>query len=126
VSPAKVRASVASSLNVSGSAPIYAARAWVNFNGGTSVIRASGNINNVVRSGVGIYRINFLTAMQDANYCPVFGATVASDGTPGIIALAGGYNTGSSKTSSYLDIQCRNALDRSFADFNEITVTVFR
>jgi hypothetical protein len=54
---------------VSGTAPIYACRAWVNFNGqGTVAIRASGNVTSVTDNGTGIYRINFTTAMPDANY----------------------------------------------------------
>jgi hypothetical protein len=56
-------------LNASGSAPIYAARAWVNFNGtGTVAIRASGNVSSITDNAVGLYTVNFITAMQDANY----------------------------------------------------------
>lgn len=54
----------------SGSAPIYAARAWVNFNGtGTVAIRASGNVSSITDNGTGDYTVNFTTAMPDANYC---------------------------------------------------------
>lgn len=53
----------------SGSAPLYAARAWVNFNGtGTVAIRASGNVTSITDNGVGDYTVNFTTAMPDANY----------------------------------------------------------
>lgn len=59
----------------SGSAPIYAARAWVNFNGtGTVAIRASGNVSSITDGGVGTYTVNFTTALPDADYC----ASVAS------------------------------------------------
>ena len=52
-----------------GSAPIYAARAWVNFNGtGTVAIRASGNISSITDNGTGDYTVNFTTAMPDDNY----------------------------------------------------------
>lgn len=52
-----------------GSAPIYAARAWVNFNGtGTVAIRASGNVSSITDNGTGDYTVNFTTAMSDANY----------------------------------------------------------
>jgi hypothetical protein len=55
--------------NASGSAPVYACRAWVNFNGtGTVAIRASGNVSSVTDNGVGDYTVNFITAMPDANY----------------------------------------------------------
>lgn len=57
---------------VSGTAPLYAARAWVNFNGtGTVAIRASGNVSSITDNGVGDYTINFTTAMTDANYSVV-------------------------------------------------------
>jgi hypothetical protein len=53
----------------SGSAPIYAARAWVNFNGtGTVAIRASGNVSSITDNGTGDYTVNFTTALADANY----------------------------------------------------------
>jgi len=52
-----------------GDAPSYSARAWVNFNGtGTVAIRDSGNVSSITDSGIGTYRINFATAMPDANY----------------------------------------------------------
>lgn len=56
--------------NVTGSAPVYACRAWVNFNGtGAVAIRASGNVSSITDNGTGDYTINFTTAMPDANYC---------------------------------------------------------
>lgn len=52
-----------------GDAPIYACRAWVNFNGtGTVAIRASGNVASITDNGVGDYTINFTTPMEDADY----------------------------------------------------------
>jgi hypothetical protein len=56
-------------LNASGSAPIYACRAWVNFNGtGTVAIRASGNVSSITDNGTGRFTVNLTTAMSDANY----------------------------------------------------------
>lgn len=52
-----------------GSAPSYACRAWVNFNGtGTVAIRASGNISSITDVGVDDYRMNFSSAMPTINY----------------------------------------------------------
>jgi len=52
-----------------GSAPIYACRAWVNFNGtGTVAIRESGNVSSITDNGTGDYTVNFTTAMQDTSY----------------------------------------------------------
>ena len=58
---------------VSGTAPIYMCRAWVNFNGSGTVstnqtIRASGNVASVFKNATGDYTITFTTAMPDANY----------------------------------------------------------
>lgn len=58
--------------NATGSAPVYACRAWVNFNGtGTVAIRASGNVSSITDGGNGIYTVNFTTAMPDANFSTV-------------------------------------------------------
>lgn len=60
-------------LNASGNAPIYACRAWVNFNGqGTVAIRESGNVSSITDNGTGQYAINFTMAMPDTNYAPVY------------------------------------------------------
>ena len=54
---------------ISGTAPLFMARAWVNFNGtGTVAIRASGNVTSITDNGVADYTVNFTTAMTDANY----------------------------------------------------------
>jgi len=55
--------------NATGSAPVYACRAWVNFNGeGTVSIRESGNVSSITDNGAGDYTVNFATAMPDNNY----------------------------------------------------------
>jgi hypothetical protein len=68
--------------NASGDAPIYACRAWVNFDGTTTppTIRASGNVSSVTRNGTGNYTVSFIEPMPDANYslCHIIGGT--SDG----------------------------------------------
>jgi hypothetical protein len=61
---------------VSGTAPLYAARAWVNFNGtGTVAISGSGNVSSITDNGTGDYSVNFTTSMPDANYAGVGTAT---------------------------------------------------
>jgi len=67
---AYTRTAIPNVLNAAGSAPIYACRAWVNFNGlGAVAIRGSGNVSSITDNGTGDYTVNFATAMQDANYC---------------------------------------------------------
>ena len=78
ITPLKLR----NALNASGPAPIYASRAWVNFNGtGIVAIRASGNVSSIADNGTGDYTVNFTTAMSDVNYSVVGqGSFVGSDG----------------------------------------------
>jgi hypothetical protein len=53
----------------SGSAPAFAVRAWVSFEGqGTVSIRGSGNVSSITDGGTGTYTVNFTTAFADANY----------------------------------------------------------
>ena len=68
---------VKTALNASGSAPVYACRAWVNFDGinafspnpSTSAIRDSGNVSSIYQNGTGDYTINFETAMPSTSFC---------------------------------------------------------
>jgi hypothetical protein len=72
-------AAVLTQFNATGSAPVYACRAWVYFNGtGTVPIRASGNVSSITDRGTGAYTVNFTTAMPDADY-----GFAATAGTPG-------------------------------------------
>jgi hypothetical protein len=53
-------------------APVFACRAWVNFNGtGTVAIRDSGNVTSITDLGTGFYKANFTTNMPDTNYVVV-------------------------------------------------------
>ena len=74
---------------VSGTAPIYAARAWVNFNGtGTVAIRASGNVSSITDNGVGNYSINFTIAMPDVNYAAQVTSSRLTDINGGLTTTA--------------------------------------
>jgi len=61
---------------VSGTAPIYMCRAWVNFNGTTAAINASANVASVTRTAAGTFTVAFTTALPDANYAAI--GTVSS------------------------------------------------
>tara|TARA_Y100001938_G_scaffold31676_1_gene43297 strand:+ start:704 stop:2191 length:1488 start_codon:yes stop_codon:yes gene_type:complete len=60
-------------LNATGAAPMYACRAFVNFDGNSSplAIRASGNVSSVTDRGTGLYTVNITTAFPDSNYTVV-------------------------------------------------------
>lgn len=88
-----VSTNVKAALSAQGAAPIYACRAWVNFNGtGTVAIRASGNVSSITDAGVGQYAVNFITAMQDTQYSVSGSAgNILTDEFISVKALANSY-----------------------------------
>jgi len=111
--------------NASGSAPVYACRAWVNFNGtGTVAIRGSGNVSSITDNGTGDYTVNFTTAMTDANYAIVcgidgFGVSNGLATNVGTTASAG-YKT----TTSFRARQVNSA--GTAVDYPDFNFSVFR
>lgn len=93
-----------------GTAPVYAARAWVNFNGtGTVAIRASGNVSSITDNGTGDYTVNFTAAMPDVNYSmnitaayPASLGTSNSQSMPLIGTSAGPANTTTSSRINFI------------------------
>jgi len=60
---------VKTSLNATGDAPLFACRAFCNFDGtGTVSIRASGNVSSITDNGTGDYTMNFATEMPDDDF----------------------------------------------------------
>jgi hypothetical protein len=111
-------ATLPTQLNASGSAPIYACRAWVNFNGtGTVAIRASGNVSSITDNGTGNYTVNFTTAMEDANYSAVCTAGGLTGGGSDAFPLIDSYATSSVRVS---------IVRVSFFDASFVSVAIFR
>jgi hypothetical protein len=108
-------AQVMVALNASGSAPIYACRAWVNFNGtGTVAIRASGNVSSITDNSTGNYTVNFTTAMPDANYA--FTST----------SMGGTYLSGTVTGVSTIGILIRRGDNDAAIDSSDVYVAIFR
>jgi hypothetical protein len=115
-------ARITGALNASGSAPIYACRAWVNFNGESTVaIRASGNVSSITDNGTGDYTVNFTTAMPDANYCAT-GTTLGS--TSGFYATYLTSHQVALSTSS-VTVELRH-YNGNLYDMNNVNVAIFR
>ena len=115
-------ATLRTELNASGSAPIYACRAWVNFDGtGTVAIRASGNVSSITDNGVGDYTVNFTTAMPDTNYAVVLGNSGNNDFT----YIFSDRTIGHSSTTSF-PVLTRRTSDFANIDRGLITLAVFR
>jgi hypothetical protein len=120
ISPLKLR----QGFNASGTAPVYACRAWVNFNGTNASIRSNGNVSSVTRGATGLYTVNFTTAMPDANHA--------------IASLSGGHGQsgGASVSVSFVEgvasvasgsVTFRNSTEGGVAiDNNYISFVVFR
>jgi len=106
--------------NASGSAPVFACRAWVHFDGsGTVSIDGDGNVDSITDLGTGQYRVNFTTAMQDGNYCVCTSNNASgSGGVP-----YHGITNGSTATTS---VSIRTTNSTSFVDSSQVMVAVFR
>ena len=86
-----------------GTAPSYAARAWVSFDGTKDTsgaassantdrfINGSGNVTNVLRAAAGQYYVYFSTPMPDAGYAFSFSAHHLTGTTPSIGCSAFNY-----------------------------------
>ena len=106
--------------NASGTAPVYACRAWVNFNGqGTVAIRESGNVSSITDIAVGRFGINFAVAMPDANY-----AFSGSTGNLGATSAARAVNPDGTYSTTRLDI--RTIYASTSIDDEVINVVIFR
>jgi hypothetical protein len=106
--------------NASGSAPVYACRAWVNFDGtGTPAIRGSGNVSSITDNGTGDYTVNFTTAMPDVNYASIGSGQNSVNASAGTI-----FNVFTRLTSS---LQIKYVNDAAAArDGAEQNVAIFR
>lgn len=111
-------------ISAPGGAPLYAARAWVNFNGtGTVAIRVAGNVSSITDNGVGDYTINFTTAMPDANYAIVGTASTIS-GSLGIVSsLTDATDFNKTTTSVRVGTYSSGA---ALVDFPSVNVVIFR
>ena len=126
---------VKDAMGVTGTAPIFGCRAWVNFDGtrnesdtGASVIgqnvkiRGSGNVSSVLKNAVGDYTVNFTTAMLDANYSEIVGSGVT---TSAIFGAARAFCTGNRLSTAITVIIADNGGDTQF-DMGVVNVSIFR
>ena len=75
------------------------AKAWVNWDGLNSpytTIRSSFNVSSITYVSGAIYRVNFTTAMADANYVTVMGGNAY-------------FKLGTSQTTTYTQVQTQNS-----------------
>jgi hypothetical protein len=119
---AMVHSAITNDLHVTGTAPMYACRAWANFDGtNTLAIRASGNVSSITDNGVGNYTVNFTTSMPDANY-----AGVTTTGGDTSAASSGTVGWCYSYTTSSLHIGVTDNNNDTSYDNSNINVAIFR
>lgn len=110
-------------MNASGSAPMYACRAWVQFDGtsGSPVIAGSGNVTSVTKGGTGTYTINFTTAMADANY-----AVQVTSKDPNTGSSGGHTQEVRSTATGSCQIRLARGGDNTAEDSDLVCVCIFR
>lgn len=110
-------------LNASGTAPIYACRAWAHFNGagvGGVTLLGTGNITSITRVAPGVYDVVFATALPVSGYAVA--GSAFSVGTPyaGVI----GSGMGGTKTTTGFRLHAFNFAS-SLTDYTNISIQVF-
>ena len=117
-----VSSQVADALNATGSAPLFACRAWVNFDGTSTVaIRASGNVSSITDNGTGNYTVNFTTALTDGNYAGMVSAGDYLSNT----RSTGGQQT-ATRTATTYRVNTLNASQGALTDCDSVFVAIFR
>lgn len=111
-----------------GTAPIYGARAWVNFDGTTSppTIRSSGNVASVVKTAAGNYLVTLTTAIANSNYAVI--ATSGSNLNPTTTSAADNafvYEDGGARTSNSFRIRIKQDDGGATEDRKFVSVVVF-
>jgi hypothetical protein len=109
-----------------GSAAVaYGCRAWVNFNGTSTVsITASGNVSSITDNGTGDYTINFTTALSDANYN--FVTNSSNTTSANILCIAQLNWDNPTKSTSALRLYNLKSNTGALTDQNTISVSIFR
>lgn len=128
-----IESATKTALNATGDAPMYACRAWVNFNGATGsgtgfsdiTISGSGNVSSITDNGAGYYTVNFATAMPDANYSVLhWGMGEGSLNPNGVIP--GGRIPATTLSATYTKVYYANSTTATAVDATYACVAVFR
>lgn len=117
---------------VSGTAPMYMCRAWVNFNGQANtsgsantsntnrLIRGSGNVTGVLKNSTGNYTVSFTTAMPDGNYAVALTFAQGSKDIAGMVLSAATMLAGS------VTIITGDFSNAALSDVQYVGVMIFR
>ena len=126
VTPKKLFAGLRNHLNVTGIAPMFACRAWVNFNGtGTLQILGSGNVSSITDNGVGDYTLNFTTPMPNSNYS-ISGSTVSDNVSrvSNIVSLKAIAGAGAISLKTTTQVQVAVGSNAALFDLSNVSIGV--
>lgn len=119
-SPEQINGAIKNTMNISGNAPAYSARAWCLFQGSTAAIVNSGNVASVVRTAEGRWTVTFAVPMQNEKYAVAATAGNATS-TPHAVSA-------SARTASGFNLTCAYATSGSngYTDSELINFVVYR
>lgn len=84
----------------------FLVQAWVNWDGVTNSIRASGGISSVTDNGVGDYTLNFSPAFADVNYAVVGQSADTNTGTGNFKVFTNGGFNGALTLKTTTQVRC--------------------
>jgi hypothetical protein len=125
--------------------PVYACRAWVNFDGTLAMtvessygpdvppadysspnpIRDSGNVSSIIDLGIGQFVANFTTAMADTNYATQVSCRDET-GTGGRLVGNESYSNSAYRGTSSVSIEIFNSNDSALKNSSIVSVCIFR
>jgi hypothetical protein len=103
------------------------AKAWVNFNGNSTSIRASYNVSSITNNGAGDFTVNFTNALEDANYATQISSWYGADTSSSLVAAVG-LRRGTSPTTTSVRVQTASSVwnNSSGTTVDGVYVTIFR
>lgn len=116
MTPLRLRDAVAAT----GNAPIFAARAWAMYDGGTNSLLGAGNVASIDKLATGVFQVTFTAPMTNANYAPICNGSETLAGMNTNQDTVGYYD----RQTTGFKIQCY-ASETGQADFRNISFVVF-
>lgn len=109
-----------------GSAPLYAARAWVNFDGQvtSNQIREAKNVSSIGDLGGAIFQINFTDSMPDTDYAIVGNAFNSSSDQH--MLVVSGHSSNVSFQTNNCNVYTYSVNAHGAVDATHICVAIFR
>ena len=92
-----------------------AAKVFANFNGSTATLRSSLNVSSLDDDGVGLFGINLISSMNDANYC-LSGGTGSSGSDVRHIEFAGNNLSPTTPSTTAYPVKTANSAGNALVD----------